>query len=426
MINEYINELVAYGLNQGLVDPEDEVYVTNRLLELFQLTEHEGTAKEVRSERELSQILNDMLEYACRQGMLAEETITEKDLFDTKIMGILTPHPSVVRRQFWDKYNISPKAATDFYYQFSQATNYIRKDRIAKDEKWTANTEFGAMDITINLSKPEKDPRDIAKAGKAKKSGYPSCLLCKENTAGSNADLPIVGGSILSHDHFQGGGYEFAMAKAQYETEFSLKQFPDVHAGIVKWPMSVIRLQGEITESIVKAADHILMLWRRYTDEKAFIFSETNGVPHNTITPIARKKGNLFELDMVLRNNITTEEFPMGVYHPHPEYHHIKKENIGLIEVMGLAVLPARLKKEMAELEHRILNKENLWESDLTKSHAEWAEKWMPNYEITDDNIHAIVQKEIGFVFAKVLECAGVYKRTPEGQDAFKKFLECI
>lgn len=497
MINEYINELVAYGLNQGLVDPEDEVYVTNRLLELFQLTEHEGTAKEVRSERELSQILNDMLEYACRQGMLEEETITEKDLFDTKIMGILTPNPSVVRRQFWDKYSISPKAATDFYYQFSQATNYIRKDRIAKDEKWTANTEFGEMDITINLSKPEKDPRDIAKAGKAKKSGYPSCLLCKENegyaghishparqnhriipitlcgeqynlqyspyvyynehcivfndrhipmkinkavfaklldfikqfphyTVGSNADLPIVGGSILSHDHFQGGEYEFAMAKAPYETEISLKEFPDIHAGTVKWPMSVIRLQGNNTESLVGAADRVLSCWREYTDEKAFIFSETQGVSHNTITPIARKRGDLFELDLVLRNNITTEEFPLGVYHPHPEYYHIKKENIGLIEVMGLAVLPARLQMEMAELERRILQNEDLRESHLTKTHADWAEKWLPNYEITEENLHAIVQKEIGFVFAKVLECAGVYKRTPEGQAAFKKFLECI
>lgn len=501
MINECINELVAYGLKKDLVDPADEVYVTNRLLELFRLTEHDGVVEQVQP-RKLSQILNDMLEYAYQQGMLEEQTVTEKDLFDTKIMGELTPPPSVVRRQFFEKYNISPKTATDFYYQFSQATNYIRKDRIAKDEKWTANTEFGAMDITINLSKPEKDPRDIAKAGKAKKSGYPSCLLCKENegyaghishparqnhriipitlcgekynlqyspyvyynehciifndkhipmkidkavfaklldfvrqfphyTAGSNADLPIVGGSILSHDHFQGGGYEFAMAKAPYETEFSLKQFPDVHvpdvhAGTVKWPMSVIRLQGNNIESLVGAADRVLSCWREYTDEKAFIFSETQGVSHNTITPIARKRGDLFELDLVLRNNITTEEFPLGVYHPHPEYHHIKKENIGLIEVMGLAVLPARLQMEMAELERRILQNEDLRESDLTKTHADWAEKWLPNYEITEENLHAIVQKEIGYVFAKVLECAGVYKRTPEGQAAFKKFLECI
>ena len=245
-------------------------------------------------------------------------------------------------------------------------------------------------------------------------------------TVGSNADLPIVGGSILSHDHFQGGGYEFAMAKAPYETEISLKEFPDIHAGTVKWPMSVIRLQGNNTESLVGAADCILSCWRGYTDEKAFIFSETQGISHNTITPIARKRGDLFELDLVLRNNITTEEFPLGVYHPHPEYYHIKKENIGLIEVMGLAVLPARLQMEMAELERRILQNEDLRESDLTKSHAEWAEKWMPNYEITEENIHAIVQKEIGIVFAKVLECAGVYKRTPEGKAAFQRFLDCI
>ena len=508
MIQERILELVKYGLTTGLVDPADEVYTVNRLLEVlgvddiedetFEKVEAQPAWTQEEAEEKLEGILEDMMTYAYDNGIMKENSIVYKDLFDTKLMGCLVNAPSVIRARFKDLYdNESSLAATDYFYKLSCDSNYIRRYRIKKDLKWTADTEFGTLDITINLSKPEKDPRDIAKAGKAKKSGYPSCLLCKENegyaghishparqnhriipitlcgeqynlqyspyvyynehcivfndrhipmkidkavfaklldfvrqfphyTAGSNADLPIVGGSILSHDHFQGGGYEFAMAKAPYETEFSLKQFPDVHAGIVKWPMSVIRLQGEITESIVKAADHILMRWRRYTDEKAFIFSETNGVPHNTITPIARKKGNLFELDMVLRNNITTEEFPMGVYHPHPEYHHIKKENIGLIEVMGLAVLPARLKKEMAELEHRILNKENLWESDLTKSHAEWAEKWMPNYEITDDNIHAIVQKEIGFVFAKVLECAGVYKRTPEGQAAFKKFLECI
>ena len=497
MINEYINELVAYGLNQGLVDPEDEVYVTNRLLELFQLTEHEGTAKEVRSERELSQILNDMLEYACRQGMLEEETITEKDLFDTKIMGILTPHPSVVRRQFWDKYNISPKAATDFYYQFSQATNYIRKDRIAKDEKWTANTEFGAMDITINLSKPEKDPRDIAKAGKAKKSGYPSCLLCKENegyaghishparqnhriipitlcgeqynlqyspyvyynehcivfndrhipmkidkavfaklldfvrqfphyTAGSNADLPIVGGSILSHDHFQGGGYEFAMAKAPYESNFTLPGYEDLTAGIVKWPMSVIRLQGSDPARIADAADHILTAWRNYTDEAAYIYAYTDDTPHNTITPIARMHGDLFELDLVLRNNITTEECPMGLYHPHSQYHHIKKENIGLIEVMGLAVLPARLKGEMAELEDAILNHKDIRANETIEKHADWVDEWIGAYDITQENIHGIIQNEIGKVFSKVLECSGVYKNTTEGREAFMRFVNTL
>ena len=507
MINEYINELVAYGLNHGLVDPEDEVYVTNRLLELFQLTEHEGTAKEVRSERELSQILNDMLEYACRQGMLEEETITEKDLFDTKIMGILTPYPSVVRRQFWDKYNISPKAATDFYYQFSQATNYIRKDRIVKDEKWTANTEFGAMDITINLSKPEKDPKAIAAAKLAKQSGYPKCLLCKENEGyagrvnhparqnhriipvtingsdwffqyspyvyynehciifngqhtpmkieratfgklldfveqfphyfvGSNADLPIVGGSILSHDHFQGGHYEFAMAKAPVEKEISFKGFEDVKAGIVKWPMSVIRISAEKKERLIELADKILLAWRGYTDEAAFIFAETDGEPHNTITPIARRRGDLYELDLVLRNNITTEEHPLGVYHPHAKLHHIKKENIGLIEVMGLAVLPARLKKEMADLEQALLDGTSIREDEVLAKHADWVEEFLPKYgftfgsglegEVTPEKLHDIVQTEIGLVFKEVLKDAGVYKCTEEGRTAFMRFVDKV
>ena len=499
MINEYINELVAYGLNQGLVDPEDEVYVTNRLLELFQLTEHEGTAKEVRSERELSQILNDMLEYACRQGMLEEETITEKDLFDTKIMGILTPHPSVVRRQFWDKYNISPKVATDFYYQFSQATNYIRKDRIAKDEKWTANTEFGTMDITINLSKPEKDPRDIAKAGKAKKSGYPSCLLCKENEGyaghishparqnhriipitlcgeqynlqyspyvyynehcivfnnqhtpmkieratfrklldfvglfphyfvGSNADLPIVGGSILSHDHFQGGHYEFAMAKAPIEKTWVFPGFEDVEAGIVHWPMSCIRLTCADDTRLVELADKLLAAWRGYTDESCFIFAETDGEPHNTITPIARMRDGKYQLDLVLRNNITTPEHPLGVYHPHAKLHHIKKENIGLIEVMGLAVLPSRLKQELFDLADVLVAHLPTAEYPETlQKHAEWAGEILAKHpELNADNVHTILQDEVGHVFAQVLADAGVYKLDEAGRAGFVRFLESV
>ena len=496
MINEYINELVAYGLNQGLVDPDDEVYVTNRLLELFQLTEHEGTAKEVRSERELSQILNDMLEYACRQGMLEEETITEKDLFDTKIMGILTPYPSVVRRQFWDKYNISPKAATDFYYQFSQATNYIRKDRIVKDEKWTVNTEFGAMDITINLSKPEKDPRDIAKAGKAKKSGYPSCLLCKENEGyaghishparqnhriipitlcgerynlqyspyvyynehcivfngqhvpmkidkaafdklldfvtafphyfvGSNADLPIVGGSILSHEHFQGGHYTFAMEKAPVETPIYFAGFEDVQAGLVKWPMSVIRLDGEDPKRLSQLAEKILNAWRSYSDEKCGIVA-FDGEPHNTITPIARRRGSLYELDLVLRCNITTEEHPLGVFHPHADKHHIKKENIGLIEVMGLAVLPSRLKSELTDLAEKIVSGADLRGDPIQSKHADWVEELKKRYIFTEENAMATLMQETGRVFTQVLEDAGVYKRTPEGKDAFLRFVEAV
>lgn len=380
MITNWIKELVQYGKEQQLVDADDEVFVTNRLLELFGLSEYEepDTIEKVRP---VNEILEDMMDYAYREGIMKEDTITEKDLFDTKIMGCVTPQPSIVRRNFAERLQYSPKEATDYYYRFSIATNYIRKDRIAKDEKWVTQTEYGPIDITINLSKPEKDPRDIAKAGQAKKSGYPACLLCKENegyaghfthparqnhriipitldgdqyflqyspyvyynehciifnaehtpmkidkatvkklldfvgqfphyTAGSNADLPIVGGSILSHDHFQGGGYTFAMAKAEYEMMFTMKGYESVTAGIIKWPMSVIRLQGKDIDAVTEAADHILTTWRGYTDEDAFIYAQTENTPHNTITPIARMRGNLYELDLVLRNNITTEECP--------------------------------------------------------------------------------------------------------------------
>lgn len=494
MINKLIQELIEYGTQNGLVDSADKVFVTNQLLDLFQISDYQESDAPISTVRELHLILEDMLDYAHEKGILEDDTITIKDLFDTKIMGLLTPLPSMVRRTFYDKYAMSPKAATDYYYHFSQATNYIRKDRIAKDEKWSADTEFGPIDITINLSKPEKDPRDIAKAGQAKKSGYPSCLLCRENegyaghfshparqnhriipitlnneaynlqyspyvyynehciifndnhipmkidkdafeklldfvrqfphyTAGSNADLPIVGGSILSHDHFQGGGYEFAMTSAPYETEFSLKDYPEIHAGTIKWPMSVIRLQGRNAYAVAEAADHILAVWRNYSDESAFIFHETDGTPHNTITPIARMRGDLYELDLVLRNNITTDEYPMGVYHPHAQYHHIKKENIGLIEVMGLAVLPARLKNEIIQLEDAILNHKDIRGNADIEKHADWVDKWIKDYDITADNIHGIIQKEIGNVFVKVLECAAVYKRTPEGRKAFEQFI---
>ncbi|MCM1159022.1 MAG: UDP-glucose--hexose-1-phosphate uridylyltransferase [Bacteroidales bacterium] len=497
MIDNLICELVNYGLQNGLVDTADAVYVTNQLLSLFQRLDYHPAVPQPPKPRRLHLILEDMLVYAWENGILEEDTVTMKDLFDTRIMGLLTPPPSVVRKTFKEKYAISPKAATDYYYRFSQAANYIRTDRIAMDEKWTADTEFGALDITINLSKPEKDPRDIAKAGQAKKSGYPSCLLCKENegyaghfshparqnhriipltlcneaynlqyspyvyynehciifndnhipmkigrgafeklldfvrqfphyTAGSNADLPIVGGSILSHDHFQGGSYPFAMADAPYEWEFTLKDYPDIHARTVKWPMSVIRLQGKNAAAVASAANHILSAWRSYTDENAYIFSETNGTPHNTITPIARMRDNLYELDLVLRNNITTEECPWGVYHPHARYHHIKKENIGLIEVMGLAVLPARLKEELAQLEDAILSHKDIRQNPVIKKHADWTEEWIANYTITAENIHEILQKEVGNVFIKALECAGVYKRTPEGRAAFEKFINAL
>ncbi len=493
-IYEAIRQLVNYGLDTGLVEKNDEIYTINRLLELFQLDEYEepGTPGE---KAELEDILKNMLDYAADQGILKENSIGYRDLFDTKIMGLLTGRPNEIISRFRKLYEISPREATDYYYKFSQDTDYIRRYRIKKDLKWTAPTIYGDLDITINLSKPEKDPKAIAAAKLAKPSGYPKCLLCMENVGyagrlnhparqnhrvipviingeqwgfqyspyvyynehcivfnsshipmkieratfrklfdfvkqfphyfvGSNADLPIVGGSILSHDHFQGGHYTFAMAKAEVEETFRVKGFEDVQAGIVKWPMSVIRLDCADENRIIELADHILNSWRGYTDEAAFIYAYTDGEPHNTITPIARKKGDLYELDLVLRNNITTEEYPLGVYHPHNELHHIKKENIGLIEVMGLAVLPARLKGEMELLkEYLIAGKDIRSEASLEK-HADWAEAFRGKYgEFTEENTEKILQDEIGIVFQKVLEDAGVYKRTAEGREAFHRFI---
>lgn len=495
MINRLINELVSYGIREHLVDEDDRVFVTNNLLDLFKQAEFDK--EEIKEERVLADILKDMCDFAVKEKIIEDDSVTATDLFDTKIMGLLTPMPSTVRRIFKEIYSVDSKLATDYFYKLSKRSNYIRADRIAKDEKWVTDTEYGHIDITINLSKPEKDPRDIAKAGAAKKSGYPSCLLCMENegyagtfshparqnlrvipivldgedyflqyspyvyynehciilnkehkpmridravfqkllefvklfphyTAGSNADLPVVGGSILSHDHFQGGRYVFAMAKAPYDRTFILKGYEDLNAGIVKWPMSVIRLQGKDIGRIVDAADHILTSWRAYSDESAFIFSETDGIPHNTITPIARMHKDLYELDLVLRNNITTQKSPWGVYHPSADLHHIKKENIGLIEVMGLAVLPARLKREMEELEEYILDKKDIRSNEVLQKHADWVDEWINNYNFEKENIHSIVQAEISKVFVKVLECAGVYKRDEEGQEAFDRFIKTL
>ena len=509
MIQENILELVKYGLSTGLVDPEDKVYTINRLLELFQVDEIEDAVFEKvenlpawtqeEAEGKLEGILAEMMDYAYENGLMAENSIVYKDLFDTKIMGCLVPEPSSVRKTFRDLYeHTSPLAATDYFYKLSCDSNYIRRQRIKKDRKWTTDTEFGTLDITINLSKPEKDPKAIAAAKNAKQSAYPKCQLCKENEGyagrvnhparqnhriipltinnsdwffqyspyvyynehcivfnskhtpmkieratfgklldfvtqfphyfvGSNADLPIVGGSILSHDHFQGGHYEFAMAKAPVERTFSVAGFEDVDAGIVAWPMSVIRLSGTDTDRIIALADVILNKWREYTDEEAFIYAYTDNEPHNTITPIARKRGDKFELDLVLRNNITTEEHPLGVYHPHAKLHHIKKENIGLIEVMGLAVLPARLKGEMAHLKEAILAGKDLRADEELAKHADWVDEFRPKYDaITAENIDGIVEKEIGLVFMQVLEDAGVYKRTEEGQKAFDRFIKCL
>ncbi len=493
-MNKLISELVSYGLDRGLIDAADKVYVVNRLLELFQLKDFVWSEEEVRP---LHVILSDMTNYAYEKGLISEDTITNRDLFDTKIMGLITPPPSVVRGKFRELVVESPQSATNFYYKFSQDTNYIRTDRIRKDEKWQTDTEYGIIDITINLSKPEKDPRDIAKAANQVKNNYPKCLLCSENegyagtvshparqnhrviplqlagqeyflqyspyvyynehcivfnakhipmkidkevfvklldfvrqfphyTVGSNADLPIVGGSILSHDHFQGGAYTFSMAKAPYEYMFDLTGFENVTAGVIKWPMSVIRLQSVSVESLANASNHILENWRAYSDEDAFIFSETDGVAHNTITPIARKNGAVYEMDLVLRNNITTKEQPWGVYHPEEKLHHIKKENIGLIEVMGLAILPARLQKEMSILADAIIEGKDLYEIEEISKHADWVKEWRERYTITPENIREILRVEIAKRFVQVLECAGVYKRTKEGNEAFGRFLATL
>lgn len=498
MIQDDIRQLTAYGIKTGLILKEDEIYTINRLLELFRLDELLESTEDMPEEPDLEMILQRMLDYAYEKGILTENSVVYRDLIDTKIMSVLMPRPSEVIRTFRTFYQESPRKATDYYYKLSCDSDYIRRYRIKKDKKWIAPTEYGDLDITINLSKPEKDPKAIAAAKSAKQAGYPKCLLCKENEGyagrinhparqnhriipvtiqgdewgfqyspyvyynehcivfngkhvpmkiehntfcklfdfvrqfphyfvGSNADLPIVGGSILSHDHFQGGNYEFAMAKAPIERCFTVKGFEDVKAGIVKWPMSVIRLSAGNTERIIELADLILDTWRGYTDETAFIFAETDGEPHNTITPIARKRGENYELDLVLRNNITTDEHPLGVFHPHANLHHIKKENIGLIEVMGLAVLPARLKGEMEALKASILSGENLRENEILSKHADWVEEFTPRYaKIDASNIEDIIQKEIGLVFMQVLTDAGVYKREPEGQQAFDRFLQSL
>ena len=496
MISKNIGELVAYAQRTGIIDKRDEIWATNRLLEILGVDEYEEC--EITETRPLEEILSDLINYAGEKGIIDSTSIVSRDLFDTKLMGAITPAPSVIADKFEALYKCSPKDATDWYYDFSQNTDYIRRYRIAKDMKWQTQTEYGTLDITVNLSKPEKDPKAIAAAGKAKPSGYPKCLLCKENVGyagrlnhparqnhrtvpfkicgadwfmqyspyvyynehcivfngehtpmkidksaflklldfvkvfphyfiGSNADLPIVGGSILSHEHFQGGNYEFAMAKAPVEQFFKVNGFDDVNCGIVKWPMSVIRLSGDNTDQIADLAEKILNKWRGYTDEQAFILAQTDSIPHNTITPIARVRDNKFELDLVLRNNITTDEHPLGVYHPHAELHHIKKENIGLIEVMGLAVLPSRLKAEMKELCEYIVDGKDLRTSETLSKHADWVDEFKPKYDdINKDNVEKIVQDEIAEVFKKVLEHAGVYKRTPEGKAAFLRFIDSL
>lgn len=496
MIYESIKKLITYGLEKGLIENEDVIYTQNKIIDALNLEEYEEPQKSF-SDVDLEETLSEILDYAEKNSIISD-SIVYRDLFDTKIMGLLTDRPSNVIKKFNELYRESPEKATDYFYTFSQDTDYIRRYRIKKDVKWVTESEFGDIDITINLSKPEKDPKAIAAAKNAAQSGYPKCNLCRENEGyagrvnsparenhriipvtindspwcfqyspyvyynehcivfnsehtpmqinrytfrklldfvklfphyfvGSNADLPIVGGSILSHDHFQGGRYEFAMAKAPIEIPLSFDGFSDVEAGIVKWPMATIRLSSENTDSLCALADKLLVAWRGYTDEKAFIYAETKGERHNTITPIARKRENKYELDLVLRNNITTDEHPLGVYHPHAELHHIKKENIGLIEVMGLAVLPARLKEEMALLSDALIKGADPSSDERIAKHAEWAKNISEKYDnITEDNANDILKHEIGKVFVKVLTDAGVYKCTPEGREAFLRFTDSI
>ena len=497
-IYENILRLTSYALNNSLICKEDVIYTENKLLELFRLDGFEeplaNQLPQVKTE-ELENILQEMLNYAAQNKIFDDTGIVSRDLFDTKIMGQLVPPPSDVQDIFNALYQeAGPQAATDWYYKFSQDTDYIRRYRVCKDLKWKSKTEYGDLDITINLSKPEKDPKAIAAARNAKQSTYPACLLCKENegyagrlnhaarqnhriiplklngedwylqyspyvyynehcivfdskhepmkiskesfirlidfiklfphyTIGSNADIPIVGGSILTHNHFQGGKYTFPMALAPVEDEFKMNKFPHVQAGIVKWPMSVIRITSKDSKELIEAADHILQAWRNYTDKDAYIFAQSDGEIHNTITPIARMNKDKFELDLVLRNNITTPEHPLGLYHPHANLHHIKKENIGLIEVMGLAVLPSRLKKELADLEIALKENKDIRKDEVLSKHADWVDEIKTKHSVLDENA---LKEEVGIVFSKVLEDAGVYKRNPEGKNAFQRFVKLI
>ncbi len=493
-IETYIDSLVSYAMNTGLAEPVDHQVLTNRLLDLLRLDNYEPS-DEPQTE-DLEEILAGILDYAVERD-LCDDGITAKDIFDTRIMGAITPMPREVIRTFWDKYAQDPVQATDWYYKFSCDTDYIRRYRIAKDMRWKYASEYGEMDITINLSKPEKDPKAIAAAKNAPQTAYPKCQLCRENEGyagrmnhparanhrivpievcgadwclqyspyvyynehcivfnaehipmkidksafeklldfvrvfphyfvGSNADLPIVGGSILSHEHFQGGHYTFAMETAPVEQEITFRGFEDISAGIVKWPMSVIRLRGSDPARIADLADKILVLWRGYSDESVNVIAFSDGQPHNTITPIARRRGEDYELDLVLRCNITTEEHPMGVFHPHADKHHIKKENIGLIEVMGLAVLPSRLKKELSDLAEAAWKGADISQDEALQKHADWLEALKKEYTFTQENALDILLQETGKVFAAVLEDAGLYKNTAEGKAAFRRFVDYV
>ncbi len=502
MINTDIAALAEYAIKKGLIKEEERIYSVNLLLDILGLEDYEEPEdrEEVSKKAEdLEGILKDICDFAVENKLIVSDSVVYRDLFDTRVMNCFVPRPSEVIRTFYEKYESSPKEATDYYYSLSKASDYIREYRIKKDIKWVYSSEYGDIDITINLSKPEKDPKAIAAAGKAKQSGYPKCMLCVENEgyAGrldhparenhriipiticgekwgfqyspyvyynehcivlnskhvpmvidkgafkklfdflrqfphyiimTNADLPIVGGSILSHEHFQGGNYEFPLARAKKECDITIKGYEDVEASIVHWPLSVIRLKSPSSDRLVELSDFILKKWRAYTDEEAFIFAHTDGVPHNTITPVARKEGDKFVMDLTLRNNITTKERPLGVYHPRNEYHHIKKENIGGIEVMGLAILPSRLRNELATLKKYILEKKDIRSEETIEKHADWVEEFLPSYgdSVSEDNIDEILRNEVGKVFTGVLEDAGVFKCDERGRMFFRRFTDSL
>lgn len=499
MIYQSIYDLIEYCLKHGLIDKDDKIYIRNRLLELFNLEDFcEDKIIKNNKDVKLELILKSCLDYAYENHLIKENTVLYRDLFDTKIMGILTPRPSEVIKKFNEDYVNSKDLATNNFYEFNKNVDYIRGYRIKKDLRWKIDTEYGKLDITINKSKPEKDPKDIAAAKNAIQSGYPKCLLCPENEGysgrlnhparqnlriipinligqewgfqyspyvyynehcivlkyehtpmviceetfsllldfvrqfphyfiGSNADLPIVGGSILSHNHFQGGNYEFAMAKAKFEKHFNIKGFEDVEVGIVKWPMSVIRIRHKDSKKLVKLATHILDSWRNYSDEGANIYSKTNGESHNTLTPIARMNNGIYELDIVLRNNRTTDKHPLGLFHPHENLHHIKKENIGLIEVMGLAVLPSRLDEEINIIKKALINNESIEDNESVKKHISWVKELkLKYYSFTAGDVDKILKYEIGAVFLQVLQDAGVYKKDKDGNGAFERFIKSL
>ena len=487
-----LETLISYAIRTELITEEDRTYCLNSLLDIMKITP--PAEKQTVPELALSDILDGLIAYAVQTGLTEDDT-ESRDLFDTRLMSAVTPYPHEVRSRFREKYAVSPENATDWYYSFSKATNYIRTDRLIKDRKWTFQSRYGLLDITINLAKPEKDPKAIAKARNSASSNYPLCQLCLENEGysgrighpargnhrliplqlngenwylqyspysyynehcialnekhipmkvdktafcrlldfvtlfphyfiGSNADLPIVGGSILSHDHFQGGRYEFAMARAETEEDIRFQGYEDVQVGILAWPLSVIRMRSPDRARLAELADCILHSWREYSDPSAFVYAETDGEPHNTVTPIARRRGEDYELDLVLRNNITTKEHPLGVFHPHSELHHIKKENIGLIEVMGLAVLPARLERELDQVKETLLSGSEPGEEIAI--HAGWIKELREKYSFTEDNVNEIIQNEVGAVFERVLEDAGVFKRTQEGKEAFLRFAASV